>query len=410
MISSNSTTTVASAMNSTKAPQSKSGQKRKVLIGAAAFLAVAIGSGMLIHSYHYVETDDAYVDGNIMPISARVSGHVAEVRVVEGQQVKEGDVLAVIDPRDYEVAVDQAKAALADARAQAAGSHVSVPLTKITTHQTLDFAKAGTSNSAAGVQGAQHSLAAAVAVVAQAQANAAKTDADLVRYADLLKHGNVSQQQYDQALAAAKSNRAAVEQAQASQLAAEQMLNQSRDRRNQAETELRTAQTAPQQVELQLTKEQSALAQLALREAQLRQAELNLSYTVIRAPSSGVIGQKRAQVGQNVSVGQDLMSIVPLRDVWVTANFKETQLRQVRSGQAVEIQVDTFGGRKYKGHVTYIGGASGEKFSLLPPENATGNYVKVVQRIPVRIDLEQGENPDLGLRPGMSVVPEVRIQ
>jgi len=173
---------------------------------------------------------------------------------------------------------------------------------------------------------------------------------------------------------------------------------------------LRTAQTAPQQVELQLTKEQSALAQIALREAQLRQAELNLSYTVIRAPSSGVIGQKRAQLGQNVSVGQDLMSIVPLRDVWVTANFKETQLRQVRSGQAVEIQVDTFGGRKYKGHVTYIGGASGEKFSLLPPENATGNYVKVVQRIPVRIDLEQGENPDLCLRPGMSVVPEVRIQ
>jgi membrane fusion protein (multidrug efflux system) len=210
-------------------------------------------------------------------------------------------------------------------------------------------------------------------------------------------------------LAAAKSNRAAVEYAQASELAAAQMLNQAKEKLKQAEAALKTAETAPQQVTLQVTREESAQAQVALRSAQARQAELNLSYTVIRAPADGVVGQKRVQVGQNVSIGEQLLSIVPLRGLWVTANFKETQLRHMHSGQSVEIHVDTFGGRRYRGHVAYIGGASGEKFSLLPPENATGNFVKVVQRIPVRIELDPGENDDLRLRPGMSVVPEVQI-
>jgi membrane fusion protein, multidrug efflux system len=410
MDSTTSTTTITPQTTETAAPIAKKGRTRNIIVGLVVLLALLVGIRFLIQSYHFVDTDDAYIDGNIMPISARIAGHIAEVRVVEGQQVKAGDVLVTIDPRDYQAAYDQAKAALDDARAQAAGSQLNVPLTRVSTHQTLVSAIAGVSNSMEGVLAAQHNLNGAIAGVAQAQANAVKTDADLRRYADLLKHENVSQQQYDQALAAAKSNRAAVDLAQASEDAAEQALKQAQDKQRQSEADQKTAQTAPQQVELQRTKEQSALALISEREAQLHQAGLNLSYRVIRAPADGVVGQKRAQVGQNVSIGQDLMSVVPLRDVWVTANFKETQLRHMHSGQSVEIRVDTFSGRKYRGRVTYVGGASGERYSLLPPENATGNYVKVVQRIPVRIDFEKGENDDLSLRPGMSVVPEVSIR
>jgi membrane fusion protein (multidrug efflux system) len=405
----NSTQTNETLSQETAKPVRKLRFKSRLMLIVAAIIAVIAATAFTLHSLHYVDTDDAAIDGNIMPISARIAGHIAEVKVVDGQQVKVGDVLAIIDPRDYQVALDQANAQLQDSRAQASGSQVNVPLVMIGTHQALDSAEAGASDSKAGILAAKHNLTGATAVVEQAKANAMKTDADLQRYADLLKHGNISQQQYDQALAAAKSNRAAVEYAQSSELAAGQTLNQAREKLKQAEAVLKTAQTAPQQVTLQVTKEQSAQAQVALRSAQAQQAELNLSYTVIRAPADGVVGQKRVQVGQNVAVGEQLLSIVPLRDVWVTANFKETQLRHMHSGQPVEIHVDTFGGQSYRGHVSYIGAASGEKFSLLPPENATGNFVKVVQRIPVRIDLEPGENSDRRLRPGMSVVPEVRI-
>ena len=398
------------ANTSTAGTVEKAGRRRMLVIALVLLLAAGFGCYQLVHGYHFVSTDDAFVDGNILPISARVAGHIAEVRVVDGQSVKEGDGLVVIDPRDYQVAYDQAKAALDDARAQATGSQINVPVTHVSTQQVLAAAQAGVSNSIAGVSVAEQNLRAAVATVAQAEANAVKSDADLVRYTELLNHENISRQQYDGAVALAKSNRAVVEVAKSSQLAAEQSLHQAGDKQRQAEADLRTAQTAPQQVAIQRAKEQSASALFAEREAELHQAELNLSYTVIRAPADGVIGQKHAQVGANVSIGQDLMSVVPVRNVWVTANFKETQLRYMHSGQQVTIHVDTFGGRKYRGRVTYIGGASGEKYSLLPPENATGNYVKVVQRIPVRINFEPDENRDLSLRPGMSVEPEVRVR
>lgn len=388
----------------------KSGRTRLLVVAVVLLLAVVFGCYQLVHGYHFVSTDDAFVDGNILPVSARVAGHIAEVRVVDGQAVKAGDILVVIDPRDYQVAYEQAKAALDDARAQATGSQINVPVTDISTHQTLAAAQAGVSNSVAGVSAAEQNLKAAIATVAQTEANAVRSDADLVRYSELLKRENISRQQYDQAVAEAKSNRAAVEVAQSSQRAAEQALRQTRDKQHQAEADLKIAQTAPQQVAIQRTKEQSASALVVEREAELHQAQLNLSYTVIRAPVDGVVGQKHAQVGANVSVGQDLMSVVPLHDVWVTANFKETQLRHMHDGQPVSIHVDSFGGRMYRGHVIYIGGASGEKYSLLPPEEATGNYVKVVQRIPVRIEFEAGENGDLSLRPGMSVEPEVKVR
>jgi membrane fusion protein, multidrug efflux system len=390
--------------------EARSGKIRMYIVAFVVALAAGFGIYQVINHYHSVSTDDAFVDGNIMPISARVAGHIAEVRVTDGQAVKAGDVLVVIDPHDYQIAYERAKAALSDAQAQAAGSQINVPLMHVSTQQILASAQAGVSNSTAGIEAAEQNLNAATASVARAEANAVKSDSDLKRYATLLKHENVSQQQYDQALAEAKSNRAAVEAAQSTRRAAKQALRQAKDRQRQTVAELKTAQTAPQQIAIQLTKEQAASAIVAERGAELHQAELNLSYTIIRAPADGVVGQKHAQVGANVSVGQDLMSVVPLRNVWVTANFKETQLRHMHNGQSVAIRVDAFGGKSYRGHVTYIEGASGEKYSLLPPENATGNYVKVVQRIPVRIDFDPGENLDLSLRPGMSVVPEVKIR
>ena len=234
-----------------------------------------------------------------------------------------------------------------------------------------------------------------------------------MRYEQLVAKEDISRQQYDGAVAAATANRAAVASATAGVQVAEQAVQQARGKLLQARADLRSAQTAPQQVSMTRAKADAADAQARERKAQLDQAELNLSYTVVRSPVTGIIGKKTVEVGQNVSIGQELVEVVPLDDVWVSANFKETQLAHMRPGQTVEVKVDAYG-RTWKAHVTNTGAGAGSVFSLLPPENATGNYVKVVQRVPVRIDFDRTPGPDFNaeglLKPGLSVEPEVRVR
>jgi membrane fusion protein (multidrug efflux system) len=263
-------------------------------------------------------------------------------------------------------------------------------------------------NAGAGVVAAEKQFAAAHAQVEQAVANDVKTQDDLKRYKLLVDKQEVSAQIYDQSLAAARASTATVVAARANEAAAQQAVQQAESRLSQAEANHRAALTGPQQVASSRARALSAAADIQQKQAALDQAALNLQYTRIVAPDSGEVN-KTVVVGLNVQPGQQLLTIVPLDEVWITANFKETQLKHMRPGQRVKISVDS-NGRTYKGHVDSIGGATGPLFSVLPPENATGNYVKIVQRIPVKIVLDAGENRDHQLRPGMSVEPKVYLR
>jgi membrane fusion protein, multidrug efflux system len=386
----------------------------KGILGIFAAIVILLGAGYFLrNAFVYEGTDDSQVEGHIMPLSARVNGQVLEVPVIEGQIVHAGDVLVTIDSEDYKIAVQQAQATLADALATASSSHWNVPITSVAANSNLDSAKTAVTNAEAGVKAAGQHLEGAKADLVRAEANAAKSDADLVRYETLVAKQDVSRQQYDQAVAAATANRAAVESAKAAAQGAQQAARQAEGKLSQANADLRNAQTAPQQVSQSRAKALAADAQVEQRRAQVDQAELNLSYTVIRSPVTGIIGKKTVEVGQNVSIGQELLTVVPLDDIWVTANFKETQLAHMRPGQPVEIKVDAYG-RTWTGRLTNLGGGTGSVFSLLPPENATGNYVKVVQRVPVRIDFDrvpgQPFNAEGLLKPGLSVEPDVRVR
>jgi len=388
---------------------------------AAAVLLLAvviIGGGFFVrNSLAWESTDDAQVNGHIMPLSARINGYVLEVPVIEGQLVHAGDVLVTIDPKDYKIAVEQSLATFADSQASASSFRFNVPITSVTTKSTLDSAETAVGNAEAGFHAAEQNLESAKAVLVQAEANAARSDADLVRYEQLVAKEDISRQQYDQAVAAAKANRSGVVSAGASVQAAGQAVRQAQGKLLQARADLRSAETAPQQISMTRAKADAADAQARERKAQLDQAELNLSYTVVRSPVTGIIGKKTVEVGQNVGIGQELVEVVPLDDVWITANFKETQLAHMRPGQPVEIKVDAYG-RTWRAHVTNLGAGAGSVFSLLPPENATGNYVKVVQRVPVRIDFDRTSDRNLGsdfnaeglLKPGLSVESEVRLR
>jgi membrane fusion protein (multidrug efflux system) len=387
---------------------------RKALAGFIILLVVVMGAVYFIRdAFLFESTDDAQVDGHIMPLSARISGYVLKVPVMEGQLVQAGDVLVTIDSQDYEISVNQAQAALADALASAASSRYNVPITSVTTHSNLESAGTAVINAQAGLRAAEQNFESAKAALDQAEANSTKSNADLERYQKLVAKEEISRQQYDATVAAAAANKAAVASAAAQMHSAEQTVRQAQGKLLQASDDLRSAQTAPQQVSVIRARAEAADAQVLQRKAQLAQTELNLGYTVIRSPVTGIIGKKSVEVGQNVSIGQELVEVVPLADVWVTANFKETQLAHMRPGQAVEIKLDAYG-RAWKAHVTNIGGGTGSVFSLLPPENATGNFVKVVQRVPVRIDFERaaGEefNADGLLKPGLSVDPDVRVR
>lgn len=371
-------------------------------------ILIAAGFFLWRHYAGWVSTDDAQINGYIYPISARVSGHVIKVTVENTQYVDKGTVLVELDPTDYQVALDRAKAQLADAGAAAKGAAVGIPITSINTMTQVHSAQADVESAQAGISAAEKQFQAAQARLREAEANNVNAQENLKRYAQLVGKQEVSRQQYDQALAAAKASAATVAAAQATASAAEQQVSQMRSRLAQANAGLRAANTRPQQLAVIRARAQAAAAQVQAAEAALHQAELNLQYTTIVAPVSGIIGKRTAVVGQNVAPGQALMAVVPTDLIWVTANFKETQLGHMRVGQPAEIHVDAYG-RDYQGHVDGIAGATGVQFSLLPPENATGNYVKVVQRVPVRILFNQGQDPKHLLRVGMSVEPRVRV-
>jgi membrane fusion protein (multidrug efflux system) len=380
---------------------------RTVLIVAVIVLLVG---GFFAYRYFssYESTDDAQVDGHLMPISARIPGYITKVTVDDNQFVKQGTVLAQIDPRDYQVALEKAQADLLDAQATAQSLNINVPITSINTVSQVSSAQADVENAQAGIAGAQQQYDAAQAQLAQAQANDVKAQSDLKRYKQLVDKQEISQQLYDQAVAQANANTAAVAAAKSSAAAAEQGIHQARAKLLQAQANFRASQTGPQQVAQTRARAQSAQATVLQKQAAVDQANLNLGYTKITAPIDGIV-QKNAEVGMNVQAGQQLFNIVPLNDVWVTANFKETQLKYMKPGQKAEVKVDATG-RKYQAHVDSIAGSSGARLSLLPPENATGNYVKVVQRIPVKLVFEQGQNDDHELRLGMSVEPKVFVK
>ena len=396
----------------------------KWIVGAVVALVLGAGGYYFWSESQKTEsTDDAEVDGSIFAISSRVPGHVIEVKVEDQQFVKEGDVLVRLDPKDFEVAVARAKANIAEAQAGLEGSRTDVPLATATTGSTLNSAKSIQQDAAVGITWAQNQLSVAQARMASAQANVKVAEAnstkaaqDVERYKALVAKDEISKQQYDQAVAGAdaakatvEAQRAAVNEVQQQIVSAQTAVEQARAKLGQADAQVEGAMTAPQQVSITQSRVKSGSAKVEQYRAELEQAELNLRYTAITAPISGVVGKKNVNSGQNTAAGQQLMAIVPLDGLYVTANFKETQLKRMKPGQPVKIDVDAYG-HEYSGKVERIGGASGAKFSLLPPENATGNYVKVVQRIPVRIALDPGQDPDHLLRPGMSVVPSVNIQ
>ncbi len=372
-----------------------------VLLVAGFFLWRYLGS--------YESTDDAQIDGHLNAISTRVSGHVTRLLVTDNQYVEAGTPLVEIDPKDYQVAVAVAQAAYQDALATAQSMQVDVPITSINTGSQLSASQAEVEGGRAGVSVARQQLDAARAQLEQAIANDIKAQNDVGRYKQLVDKQEISHQQYDQAVAAARSSAAGVAAARASANAAEQMVAQAQSKREQAEANLRTAETAPQQLSVARSRAQSGLAQAQQKKAALEQATLNLQYTRLVAPVSGIVSNRSVEVGQNVQIGQELMKIINLDDIWVTANFKENQLREMRPGQRSTISVDAYG-RKFNGRVESVAGASGALFSLLPPENATGNFVKVVQRIPVKITFDPGETKEHILRPGMSVEPKVWLR
>jgi membrane fusion protein (multidrug efflux system) len=378
-----------------------------LIVGIVVLLVV----GFFLWRYFasYEDTDDAQIDGHLNSISARVSGHVLKLLVEDNQYVPMGTPLIEIDPKDYQVALDKAKADYADAMATADAARVNVPITSVNTTSQTSSAQADVDNATAGIATARQQYSAAQAQLAEAEANNVKAQNDLVRYKQLVDKEEISQQQYDQAVAAAHAGTAAVDAARASASAADHQVRQAQSRLAQAQANLRAASTGPQQVATIQARAQSAEAQAETKKAALDQAELNLGYTVIVAPVNGVVTNRTVEVGQNVSIGQELMKVINLDDIWVTANFKETQLKRMQVGQKSTIHVDT-NGRDYNAHVQSIAGASGAITSLLPPENATGNYVKVVQRIPVKITFDPGETKEHVLRPGMSVEPKVWVK
>jgi membrane fusion protein (multidrug efflux system) len=365
-----------------------------VVLGIVLLVVVA---GVLVWRYYASRetTDDAQIDGHIVPVSARVGGTVIGVNVDDNQVVRAGDVLVQLDPTDYRVLVERAQADLLDAQANARAARTSVPVTHISTSSDVRTAEAA-------LAAAQQQVSAAQAQEREAAARYNLAAQDVKRFQQLVVKNEISQQRYDTAVAAEQQAAAAVDAARAAVADAQSHVAEARAR-------LAGARSAPQQVSIMRSRAGAADAQAQRAKAALDQAKLNLQYTTVRAAYNGIVSKKTVEPGQVVQPGQPLMALINLDDLWVIANYKETQLHSMRPGQPARIHVDAFD-RDFDGHVDSIAGASGARFSLLPPENATGNYVKVVQRIPVKIVFEKGQDPSHLLRPGMSVEPTVSIK
>jgi membrane fusion protein (multidrug efflux system) len=393
-----------------KAPEAPKKSRKGIIIIVVLILVIAAGA-FYWHSTYSEDTDDAQISGHLIQISTRINGQVVKINVDENQYIAKGTVIAELDPSDYQVAVDNAQAALDSAKANAVAARVNVPITSVNTGSTLRSAGADVTGAHAGVVQAERQVEAAQAKVAEAQANNVKANQDLERYKPLVAKDVISKQQYDAAVANADATKASLNDVLAGVQAAQEFVKVSRERESQSQASYKSAETGPQQVAAQSARAKQAEAQVEGAQAQLDQAKLNLSYTKIVAPANGIVTRKSLELNQNVSPGQNLLTLVSLDDLWVTANFKETQLKHISAKQAVEIEVDATG-HTYHGKVTQIGGATGSVLSLFPPENATGNYVKVVQRVPVRIDFTDlaNEDKDHLLRPGLSVEPKVAVK
>ncbi len=367
---------------------------RRIALGAVLVALAGGGTIYWLSTRDLETTDDAFVDGDAATISPRVAGPVVALRVTDNQFVHQGDLLLEIDPRDYQVAVENAKANLANAVAQEATARAKLALTQATTAATLEQAESGVAYSIAA-------LAQARAQVGAAEAEQARARADTTRYSKLVKTDFASHQQYEQAEAKSRT-------ADAQLLAAQQGVKVADGQLSQAKGKLDEAKTGPQQVAVREAELKAATAQVAAAQATLDQAELNLSYTKIYAPHDGVVTKRNVNVGDVVQKDQNLAAFVFGRP-WVTANFKETQLKRMRPGQPVDIAVDAYPDKVFKAHVDSIQRGTGARFSLLPPENATGNYVKVVQRVPVKIVFDDAPDPRYVLSLGMSVIPTVNV-
>jgi membrane fusion protein (multidrug efflux system) len=397
-------------------------RRTKWIFGLAPIILIVGGYFIFLRYFAYSEsTDDAQIDGHINPVAAKASGHVVALKVKDNQFVKAGTVVVQIDPRDYEVALERAKADLAAAQALAEAAETQVPMTSTTTSSQLNLAGAGVEQAESvkaaalkEVETARARLESVQARVRETQANYTKVVQDLERMKLLIAKDEISKQQYDAAVAAVDATRAARDSAQAGVEEATRAIEagqarvaQTEARIKEARANLQATQTAPQQMAISRSNAQTALARVKQAQAVLAQAQLNLEYTNVKAPIDGIVSQRKVELGQYVQVGQLLLALVPLHDVWVTANYKENQLKNIRPGQKATITVDAYGGRKYEGHIDSIAAATGARFSLLPPENATGNYVKVVQRVPVKIVIDSREDDQRMLRPGLSVIATV---
>jgi membrane fusion protein (multidrug efflux system) len=422
-----------------------------IIAGAVLLIGIVIGLRYWLYARSHESTDDAFIDGHIIQISPKASGYIAKIHVDDNQHVKAGDLLIEIDPRDYEVRLRQAQAALDAGLARENEAKRNVTLTRATSAATVQQARAavqrsrsqvasqragaasaqsGANQAAAAVQTAQANVAQTAAQVKAAQAESTRANADVERYRALYQKDEISRQQLDQAIAAARTANAELDSARQRVAAAEAQVNEARAGQSaasqtaqRARTEIGGAQagvseavgrlaqanTAPEAVAVTEAQAATATASTEQLRAQLAQAELELSYTKIYAPEDGRVTRKSVEEGALVQIGQPLLAIVP-GDVWVTANFKESQIGGMTPGQAVEITVDAYPDKTFKGHVDSIQAGTGARFSLIPPENATGNYVKVVQRVPVKIVFDEPPDPKHMLAPGMSVVPEVAVR
>jgi membrane fusion protein, multidrug efflux system len=383
---------------------------RKILLIILALVLVAIGIAYWLYSRQFEDTDDAQVDGHINAITARVSGTVTGVYVEENQFVKAGQVLADLDPRDNKVALAVAQSELAQAQAQSQAERPNVPVTETSTSTAIATAASDVANAEAAVAAANHNYEAALAKVSESEANSAMARADVERYRPLAEKDEVPREQFDQVVANAQALAATVVANQATAKAAAREADQARAQLTQAQQRAEEArQNAPRQVEMQRANVAVRQAGIETARAQLDQARLNLSYVKIQAPVNGIVAKRTAEVGQHVEPGQQVVLITQIDDLWVTANFKETQLRRMSPGQSVRLRVDALNA-DFDGYIESLPAASGAVTSLLPPENATGNFVKVVQRLPVRIRFKPNQNGLDRLRPGMSVEPKVRVE
>jgi len=387
------------------------GRKNRLKRIAPIALLIAVVGALVwwLHARQYEDTDDAQVDGHISQLGSRISGYVTNVYVEDNQEVQPGQLLVEIDPRDYQVALARARADFGDSEAAAEAAKYNVPITSVATTSQIDSARADVNNSQAAIAAARKNLDGARAKEQAAIATNKKAQSDVQRYKGLVERDVISKQQFDAAVATADSADADVDSAHDNVIASQEGVTQAEAKLVQAQANLRNAGTGPRQVQVTEARANSAQSTAAKNKAELEQAQLNLQYTKIYSPIHGIVGHRTVEVGQYVQPGQALLSLVDIDNIWITANFKETQLKRMQPNQPAVINVDA-SGRDYKGKVLDLGGASGARFSLFPPENATGNYVKVVQRIPVRIVLDANENKDHSLRPGMSVEPKVKVR